>query len=368
MDYMPLLFYAGLEALTRRAEKKPDRSNAPCDGVFVVCGKRTSDQWKAQVQMNALKGNLTAEDTQRTQMYREQVLRKAARQQAPSFEIFLQQLQVRIDLRRPNASEMARVCQLSQRTNQMNSTQLRFANEELLKDWAAGDGRWILAAWVSDRYGDYGLVACAFCSTATAEAALIVDCFVLKVVHCGVSCGYPPGWGVFGRRLVTLRMDAVPDPTKPEIRFFDDFQPEPPPMESNLVLNPNRQICKAHSKSRKDLKRLQKKQEELDHFEEFLRRYHYNDATSPRRASVWSDELCPIHTAAKLGDVYVLRHLLAMGVDSEQETPRGQTALDFARQANRCGSHQEAVELLASKVKIVKMREFFTMMKAPSHH
>ncbi|CAL1162946.1 unnamed protein product [Cladocopium goreaui] len=133
------------------------------------------------------KGSLTAEDTQRTQMYREQVLRKAARQQAPSFEVFLQQLQVRIDLRRPNASEMARVCQLSQRTNQMNSTQLRFANEELLKDWAAGDGRWILAAWVSDRYGDYGLVACAFCSTA-AEAALVEClCMSCRVLHRGVE-------------------------------------------------------------------------------------------------------------------------------------------------------------------------------------
>ena len=38
------------------------------------------------------------------------------------------------------------------------------------------------------------------------------------------------------------RMDTVPDPTKPEILFFDDFEPEPP-MESNLLLNPNRQIC-----------------------------------------------------------------------------------------------------------------------------
>ncbi|CAL1162945.1 unnamed protein product, partial [Cladocopium goreaui] len=157
-------------------------------------------------------------------------------------------------------------------------------------------------------------------------------------------------------------MDTVPDPTKPEILFFDDFEPEPP-MESNLVLNPNRQICKRHAKSRKDLKRLQKKQEQLDHFEDFLRRYKYKDATSPRRGNIWSDELWPIHTAARLGDVDVLRRLLQMGVDLEQQTSRGQTALDFARRANRCGSHQEAIELLASKVKIVNMRDFFTMMR-----
>ncbi|CAK9098486.1 unnamed protein product, partial [Durusdinium trenchii] len=90
----------------------------------------------------------TAEDAQRTQMYREQALRKQARQAAPSFEAFLQSLQVRIDLRRPNHAELARVVQLSQRTNQMNSTQLRFAHEGVLKEWMT-DGRFVLAGWVS---------------------------------------------------------------------------------------------------------------------------------------------------------------------------------------------------------------------------
>ena len=32
-----------------------------------------------------------------------------------------------------------------------------------------------------------------------------------------------------------------------------------------------------------------------------------------RRGNIWSDELWPIHTAARLGDVDVLRRLLQMG-------------------------------------------------------
>eukprot|EP00913_Durusdinium_trenchii_P013190 g12380.t1 len=130
----------------------------------------------------------TAEDAQRTQMYREQALRKQARQAAPSFEAFLQSLQVRIDLRRPNHAELARVVQLSQRTNQMNSTQLRFAHEGVLKEWMT-DGRFVLAGWVSDRFGDYGLVACAFCAQAPQQNALVIECLCMscRVLHRGVE-------------------------------------------------------------------------------------------------------------------------------------------------------------------------------------
>eukprot|EP00434_Breviolum_minutum_P043978 symbB.v1.2.039231.t1/scaffold6430.1/size18162/1 len=98
------------------------------------------DAWKSS--------NFTVEDAQRTQMYREQALRKAARHEAPNFEAFLQQLQVRMDFCKVQGNDLARICQLSQRTNQMNSTQLRFANEEVLKEWMS-ENRFVLAVWVS---------------------------------------------------------------------------------------------------------------------------------------------------------------------------------------------------------------------------
>ncbi|CAJ1356070.1 unnamed protein product [Effrenium voratum] len=127
----------------------------------------------------------TVEDARRTQMYREAAQRKLARQKAPNFQAFLQSLEVKIELRRPCASELARVCQLSLRTNQMNSTGLRFASEAVLQEWL-GDGHWILAAWVSDRFGDYGLVGCAFCAE---TEVLVVECLCMscRVLHRGVE-------------------------------------------------------------------------------------------------------------------------------------------------------------------------------------
>ncbi|CAE7801677.1 unnamed protein product, partial [Symbiodinium microadriaticum] len=88
----------------------------------------------------------------------------AARRAATDSSSFLANLQLRIEVRAPTGTELVRVSQLSQRTNQMNSTQLRLASETAVADWLAGDGQWILATWVSDRFGDYGLVCCAFCA------------------------------------------------------------------------------------------------------------------------------------------------------------------------------------------------------------
>ena len=69
---------------------------------------------------------------------------------------------------------------------QCNSTLLRLPSESALREWIAGTdggdggsgggggrdnggcggggGRWALGAWVTDRFGDYGLVGCALCS------------------------------------------------------------------------------------------------------------------------------------------------------------------------------------------------------------
>ena len=171
----------------------------------------------------------TAEDTLRTQLYREKAARKAARREMRHLPLsaFLRELGLRVEVRRPaDVSELARVAQLTMRTNQMNSTLLRFASEEELRLWldsaavaaaaagaaaaAAGEAvaaaaapsvgtpgpaammdearaavaqssaaaRWITAAWVSDRYGQYGLVSCALCHSEA--STVVVECFNLS--------------------------------------------------------------------------------------------------------------------------------------------------------------------------------------------
>ena len=180
-----------------------------------------------------------------------------------------------------------------------------------------------------------------------------------------------------------IEMDCVPDPAKPDLPFFDDFEPAPAPPDLDPTENrqpapappdldptENRQSCKIHALSRSHVKRLQKQQQIQDQLEAFLRRYHFVDPVTPRRASVFAKELYPIHVAARIGDVCLLRSLLASGADPEQVNSSGQRALDIARRNNRGASHQEAMELLESNLKIVTMRDFFAMMKTqgPNGH
>lgn len=136
----------------------------------------------------------TSEDAHRTQLYRENAARRAARKEAISLTTFMRDLNVVIDIRRPLGSmEMARVSQLTLRTNQMNSTMLRIATELSLLEWldaAAVPGeRWLLAGWVSDRFGQYGLVCSALCATTSATDAVLVECLNMscRVLHRGVE-------------------------------------------------------------------------------------------------------------------------------------------------------------------------------------
>jgi hypothetical protein len=117
----------------------------------------------------------------------------------------------------------------------MNTTMVRFASEHALRIWldagggaacegeggastkrAAGEDqggkatriaacegeggastkraeRWVTAAWVSDRFGQYGLVACALCSLGRGEigreGAVVVECFNMscRVLQRGVE-------------------------------------------------------------------------------------------------------------------------------------------------------------------------------------
>lgn len=99
---------------------------------------------------------LTEEDEKRGQMYMEEDKRKELQFSLPSLEDFLKQLDLKIEVMPISLANLARVSQLTQKTNQFNLTTRRYSETEInnLKD----KGWLILAIKVNDRFGDYGLV------------------------------------------------------------------------------------------------------------------------------------------------------------------------------------------------------------------
>jgi FkbH-like protein/FkbM family methyltransferase len=105
-----------------------------------------------------LPGNpLTSEDQKRTRMYQQNAKREQYRKQAFTLKDFLDGLQLRIAVTNPTNEQISRVSQLTWRTNQFNFTTIRRSEAEI-QNWLAYENRGCLAATVSDRFGDYGLV------------------------------------------------------------------------------------------------------------------------------------------------------------------------------------------------------------------
>ncbi|CAE7948096.1 unnamed protein product, partial [Symbiodinium sp. KB8] len=153
----------------------------------------------------------TKEDARRTELYRNNAARRAEKDRHSSLQSFVASLEVRIDIREPREDDLNRVSQISMRTNQFNTTQMRFS-EQQVRSWCSSDEHFVLTAQVADKFGDYGLVAAAFCTRG--DGVLILDCLALscRVLHRGVEQSLLRELGkaaaAEGRLLVKIRFRA----------------------------------------------------------------------------------------------------------------------------------------------------------------
>lgn len=104
---------------------------------------------------------VTEEDRARNQSYRQQVERTGVEKAATTLGEFIAQLQVEIHVQPLRDAQVPRVAQLTQRTNQMNTTLLRRTESEVAR-MVGADPVACLTVDVADRFGSYGLVGAMF--------------------------------------------------------------------------------------------------------------------------------------------------------------------------------------------------------------
>ncbi len=174
---------------------------------------------------------VTEEDRQRSEMYRQNVEREAFQGTAISFQEFLDGLGLEIEITPMGPEHLARVSQLTQRTNQFNCTTIRRTEAEVKKLCESpGSGCFIVN--VKDRFGDYGLVGTVFFTTA--GDALYVDTFLLscRVLGRGVEHRILARLGEVARERGLARVDVGFRPTKKNrpaldfLRIGEAFQEE----------------------------------------------------------------------------------------------------------------------------------------------
>ncbi len=120
---------------------------------------------------------LSAEDQQRTDMYVAQKERAGAEQNFQSKEDFFRYLEQEAELEPVTDLTLARIAQLTQKTNQFNLTTRRYTETQIAEMAKQPDWR-IFSIKVRDRFGDHGLVGVAITHDVGEQCE--VDTFLLS--------------------------------------------------------------------------------------------------------------------------------------------------------------------------------------------
>ena len=100
--------------------------------------------------------SLSAEDMQRTELYQRREQAEAMRRDDVPIEEFYRDLNMSVVLAPVGAASLARAAQMTQKTNQFNTTTIRCSEADVSARMAANDW-WVRTVKVADRFGDHGI-------------------------------------------------------------------------------------------------------------------------------------------------------------------------------------------------------------------
>ncbi len=101
--------------------------------------------------------HITAEDKNRTQLYKAETERKQLKTQITDLSDYLSSLETKVEVFPVDSFSIARISQLTQRTNQFNLTTRRYSEAEI-KSFSEAQDTKVYCLKSSDRFGDHGTV------------------------------------------------------------------------------------------------------------------------------------------------------------------------------------------------------------------
>lgn len=124
---------------------------------------------------------LTHDDANKVNQYKANAQRDAEQKRFAQYDDFLRSLDIEIRVEEANDFNLARIAQLTQKTNQFNLTTHRYTEARLRE--IQGAGSQILCMSVSDRFGSYGIAGVMIVNPIDAAVAevdtLLLSCRVL---------------------------------------------------------------------------------------------------------------------------------------------------------------------------------------------
>jgi FkbH-like protein len=130
---------------------------------------------------------ITDEDIARGKMYLQDKQRKEMEQASTNIQEFLQQLDVKLTIKKANYFTISRISQLTLKTNQFNLTTRRYQEEDIKK--FIQDGHWVGCAQVEDKFGDNGITGVFIVKKENSQ--WLIDTFLLscRIIGRGVEDG-----------------------------------------------------------------------------------------------------------------------------------------------------------------------------------
>jgi FkbH-like protein len=99
---------------------------------------------------------ITTEDKSRTKMYQEESIRKNEQSKYADINEYLASLQIQIKINEVMDADVARVAQLTQKTNQFNFTTKRYSENEI-SEFCKSENHKVFQVKVADKYGEMGV-------------------------------------------------------------------------------------------------------------------------------------------------------------------------------------------------------------------
>jgi FkbH-like protein len=133
----------------------------------------------------------TEDDRRRSVMYADERHRKEFQHQAASLDEFLQGLHINISVRPADKFGLARLAQLSQKTNQFNLTTRRYSEGDLAERLDRGNWR-VYSLGAGDRFGDSGVTGGCFAEIAPGGGQARIDSFFVscRVLGRGIEAAF----------------------------------------------------------------------------------------------------------------------------------------------------------------------------------
>jgi FkbH-like protein len=126
---------------------------------------------------------ISLEDLKKTEQYKDQLIRDIDKKNFETMDSYLSSLQIKLDIYKDNLSQIPRVSQLTQKTNQFNLTTYRYAETEI-EEFMNCHTKHVFTSSVSDKFGDSGLtvVCIVFIDMEKANAtidSLLMSCRII---------------------------------------------------------------------------------------------------------------------------------------------------------------------------------------------